>query len=1108
MKGLINKAGIACTAVLLTLATAIPFVVISSDVSAQEITSAITGTVLLPNGQPATGASAVVTDSRDGRRQTSSADDRGIVHFRSVSPGGPYTIRITAEGYEDLMITDLYTDVAGTSSFTVALETASADIEEITVTAAQIETIVTASGPSSSFTLQQINDLPSTQRQIRDIIRVDPRVSLGETGDGGDQSGAISCLGGSSRTNSFTVDGVRATDAFGLNLSGNLSRFTFPIPFDTVAAAAVEFAPVSVEYGQFSGCNVNVVTKSGENEFHGGAFYLFNDDGMTNDKIDGEKFDQGTYERENYGVEFSGPIIKDKLFFYGAYEKFETASVNVYGSADDPTFPRSNTDFTTAELNQIKDILISKYDRDPGDPVRNLPVESERYFARIDWNINDDHRLEGTYASVEEATTISDDIEGSRGGYTFSDNFHARGSDSETYALRLYSDWTDRLSTELRYSTQDVIDLQNPVGGGEAVDPEPKPRIAIGDGGIFFGEFGGQEFVSGPGTFRSANKLETSKDQFKFKADYQWGDHLITAGYEYETLDVYNLFIINGTGTIFFDSIASLDAGTATEVRMGVSYTRDPNDAAAIYTRDIHSVFLQDKWDISDRAQLIFGLRYDWYTSDDLPLLNDNYVARYGFSNQVGFDGLDAIQPRIGFNYTLPDSWGDTRMSLGFGVFSGNDPTVWGGALGVGQTAGIFGATDCTAADLQVLNNNTFTGIPECVLASGQDQALATLGAVNATDPNLDLPTVNRYSFGLEHNTSFESDFLSDWNLRFDVIYSDLKNQVDFIDLSMTQTGTLPDGRPSFTPVDPLKDDCDATFNGIRQGFSNVTADCFGANQDIFFTNKPGDGGYTFTTSIQASKTFDWSDAGQTNITAGYSYNESEVANPGNSFTASGNHRSVVYRELENPTVGPSYRNTPHNFVISATVSNEFWSGYRSSVTAFFQRRKGAPVSAVYFGDPYADAVGDQSDEARYLLYVPTDENDPIVTWADDSASQFFAWADRVGLKRGAIAPKGAIDEPWQSDLDIRFQQEIPFFGRAKGKIYLDIENFLNLMSSSGGTKKYIDTTDILSAVGIVEADLDADNNQYIYSGFSEPTMTPDSWDSLYRIQLGVRVDF
>jgi hypothetical protein len=64
------------------------------------------------------------------------------------------------------------------------------------------------------------------------------------------------------------------------------------------------------------------------------------------------------------------------------------------------------------------------------------------------------------------------------------------------------------------------------------------------------------------------------------------------------------------------------------------------------------------------------------------------------------------------------------------------------------------------------------------------------------------------------------------------------------------------------------------------------------------------------------------------------------------------------------------------------------------------------------------------------------------------------------------------------------------------------------MFSSSSGTKSYINTIDILSAVGIVQADIDTENNQYIYSGFTEPTTTPDSWDSLYRIQLGVRVDF
>ncbi|RLA34263.1 MAG: hypothetical protein DRR15_09255 [Gammaproteobacteria bacterium] len=1099
---------------ILLLATAITMGVFATNVTAQEITSSIQGTILTPDGQAATGVTATVTDSRDGRSQSSSSDDRGVVNFRSVSPGGPYTVRLSAAGYESVLITELYTDVAGRSAFTVTLETASEAIEEIVVTAAQIQTVTTASGPSSTFSLQQLTDMPSTTRQIRDIIRMDPRVSIGETGSGGDQSGAISCLGGSSRTNSFTIDGVRATDAFGLNLSGNLSRFTFPIPFDTVAGAAVEFAPVSVEYGQFSGCNVNVVTKSGGNEFHGSGFYLYNDDSMTNDTIDGATFEQGTFERKNYGFEFSGPILKDKLFFYGSFEQFDTATVNQVGSADDTSFPRNDTAFTTAELDQIKNILITRYDRDPGEAIRNMPVTSERYFARLDWNINEDHRVEATYASVEEATLIGDDIGGGRGEYTFSDNFHARGSESETIGLRLYSNWTDRLSTEFRYSTQDVTDLQNPFGGGEQQDEVPRPRITLCQGLCFLNfinEFAGQEFVSGPGTFRSANKLNTNKDQFKLKADYQLGNHLITGGYEYETLDVFNLFIINATGTVTFNSIADLDAGNANAIRQGVSFTRDPNDAAAIYTRDIHSLFLQDTWDINDSSQLIFGLRYDWYKSDDIPTLNNNYVARYGMSNQVGFDGLEAIQPRIGYNYTLPDSFGDTRLSLGFGVFSGNDPTVWfsnayqnyGGALGVGTQ------NSCVPADLQVLSSGTFQGIPECVTAAGQAEAQAVLGAVNATDPNLELPTVHRYSFGIEHNTDFGGGFFSDWNLQLDLIYSDLKDQVDFLDLSLHQTGTSPDGRPIFSQVDPLNVGCAATFNGPRQGFDNVTAACLGnANSDIFFTNRPGDGGNTFTTSIQASKAFAWGDAWQMQVTTGYAYNESEVGNPGNSFTASGNFRSVVNSDLGTAPIGPSYRNTPHNFVLSTTISNQFFGDNTTSFSAFFQRRKGNPISAVFFADPYSGAIGDTASEARHLLYVPTGPTDPLVTWSDASADAFFAWADSAGLARGAVVPKGSLDEPWQSDLDIRIQQEIPFFGNAKGKIFFDIENVLNLIDDSSGTKRYINTTDILSAVGIVEADIDTVNNQYIYSGFAEPQTIPDSWDSLYRIQLGIRVDF
>ncbi len=1096
------------------------FVIAASitSVSAQDITAVIEGTVLTPDGQPAVGVVATVTDARDGRSKSVTSDSGGAVYFRSVGVGGPYTIRISGSGYQDMSITDLYTSVAGVSSFTVSLVAADSSMEEVVVTAAQIETITTATGPSSSFSLEQITDLPSTTRQIRDIIRLDPRVSLGQTGDGGDQSGAISCLGGSSRTNSFTVDGVRATDAFGLNASGNLSRFTFPIPFDTVAAAAVEFAPISVEYGQFSGCNVNVVTKSGGNDFSGGAFYLYNNDSMTGSEIDGQKFDQGEFERENYGFDVGGPIFRDHLFFYAAYEKFDTASVNPVGSADDSSYPINDTVFTTAELDEISNILNTRYGRDPGPGVRNLPVTSERVFARLDWNINDNHRIEASYTSVEEATTIRDDIGSNRGLYTFADNFHARGSESETFGIRMYSDWTDHFSTEIRYSTQDVVDLQNPVGGGEAQDAAPIPRIAMSS--IFASEFAGTEFVSGPGTFRSANKLATNKDQLKLKFDWQLGDHLLTGGYEYETVDVFNLFIINATGTVFFggfnggagapststEMIAALDAGTAFEIISANSFTGDPNDAAAVFTRDINSLFLQDKWDINDQLQLVFGLRYDWYESNDLPQENPNYIARYGFTNEVGFDGLDILQPRIGLNYDLPNS--DTRLSFGVGVFAGNDPTVWfsnayqnfGGALG---RATATGSAACDGSELNVLASGSFAGIPDCVLDTAQNQALATAGTVNATDPNFKLPNVTRYSFGVEHNTG------SDWNLQLDIIWADLKDQVAFVDLSLDQSGTAPDGRPTYQQIDVLQAGCNATFDGVRQGYSGVTPECLGGNQDVFFTNQPGDGGTTFTTSLQASKSFDWDSGWSMNFTGGYSYNESEIANPGTNATAAENFRAVVATDIVNLDVGPSLRNTRHNIVLSTSFSKAIWGDNRSSITLFFQRRSGGPLSTVFTGS-YAAQIGDTGGRARNMVYMPTDSMDPLVNFAPgfDTAG-FFAWADSNGLKRGQIQKKGQYNQNWSTDLDLRLQQEIPFFGKSKAKLYIDVENVLNMLSSDWGTKSYINTQDIGSAVGVVDATINGDNT-YTYNSFINPNslQTPDSWDSLYRVQIGLRVDF
>jgi outer membrane receptor protein involved in Fe transport len=1125
MKSLINSGNLARVTMLFVLA-AVPMLVTTTEVAAQSITTTVEGTVLRPDGTPAAGVSATITDSRDGRSHTVAADSGGNVSFRGISAGGPYVVRIAGGNYEDLVITEVYADLAGASTFNVTLEDANAAIDEITVTASQISMVTVASGPSSSFSLADITNMPSTTRQIRDVIRIDPRVSVGATGRGSDQSGAISCMGGNAKTNSFTIDGVRANDAFGLNASGNLARFAFPIPFDTVEAAAVEFAPVSVEYGQFSGCNINVVTKSGGNEFHGSGFYLFNSDSLVGDSIDGNDTNLGDFERKNWGYDVSGPIIKDKLFFYAAYEETETASINEFGPADG-NFAQPQT-LTTAEMERIRNILINNYGRDPGELPTNLPITSERVFVRLDWNINDDHRVEANWATLVESTTIGDDISTTRGELSFADNFHTRGSDSETFAVRIYSDWTDRLSTELRYSTQEVIDVQDPLSGGEAQSGSPIPRLVVGprqDSGFFnngsvFGEFGKNNtlFVSGPGVFRSANSLATTKDQFKIKADYLLGDHTITAGYEYETLDIFNLFIINATGSIWFDDIDALEAGNGYDARVGVAFTQNPIDAAAAFTRDINSVFLQDQWDVTDNLQIIYGLRYDWYTSDDAPATNPVYESVYGMTNSVSFDGLDIIQPRIGLNYTLPsDKWGDTRISAGFGVFAGNDPTVWfsnsyqnfGGALGIGSVSGIFAETTCVGDELA--NGGAFNGIPQCAYDGGQNQALANGGSVAATDPNFELPSVNRYSFGIEHNTNLGDGFFSDWLVKFDAIYSDMENSYDWVDLTMSQTGTAPDGRPVYAAIDPNFTGCNATFNGVRQGFSNVTDECIGANQDLLFTNRIGDEASSFSASIQASKLFEWGDGWTANVGGGYAYVDAKVGNPANQAIASGAFNSVVTDNLTNVPVGPSIWGTPHNFTFTTTIAKDFIADHTTSITAFVQVRDGHPLSLTYDSNFTDDVIGDSSGGERQLLYVPTGPTDPTVNFtmpAEDIAA-FFAYTDSLGLARGAIAPKGILSEDWQSDLDIRIMQEIPFFLDSRVMLFLDIENVLNLIDDSHGSKKYIVSDGPASTAQVIETGFDpADPGRVIFSGYNPIVEAPDTLDSVYTIQFGIRGEF
>ncbi|MEO1251430.1 MAG: carboxypeptidase regulatory-like domain-containing protein [Pseudomonadota bacterium] len=1105
---------LSASAAAIALTTGFATVVLTTPAEAQLTTSEMRGTVTSDAGAPIAGATVTIVDTRTGAARSATTNSSGAFSARNLVVGGPYSVTVSADGFQPERLDGVSVALGGVSNLSIDLASGASSGDVIVVTASRANVQQLAIGPSASFNLETLEAFPSIDRDIRDIIRLDPRVIIDGTNDDN-----ISCIGGNNRFNSFTIDGVRSADGFGLNASGFPNRNNLPLPFDAVRETAVEFSPFDVEYGQFTGCNINVVTKSGTNEFSGAAFGVFNNDGLTGSTIDGDTVSSGEFRDWNWGASLGGPIIKDRLWFFAAYEEVQDGGSVVSDGPVGAGF--ANEDFLSLETaNELDAILRDVYGRESGGIARLLPDESRRILGRVDWQINNDHRLEFTYSRLREERQDEDDAFGRFNDFTFLDNFEIEGTETENYSARLFSQWTDQLSTEIRASRIDVQDLQDPVGGGEAQDPNPLPRLLIDE--IDNPNGGTSNFLSGPGFSRSANDLQVQIDQLKFAANYEAGDHLFTIGYELDQLDVFNLFVQEATGTISFLNIDDFRNGIASEIDGQGSFTGDINDAAAEFSRSIHTVYLQDEWRPTDALTLTIGLRYDWYQSDDQPNANPVFEERYGFTNTQAFEGLDIIQPRFGFNYDAGSTiFGETTFRGGVGIFSGGDPTVWfannfqnfGGAI-----ADVDENDGCTPADLQVIDGaGNFTGIPQCIVDAQIAQASANLGPVNAIDPDFEIPSLIRYNFGFNHFTDFggfAGGFFDEWNAQVDFIYSQRRNSAVYQDLGSAQIGTAPDGRPIFEEIDPRLTGCNAQLIGINSGFENVTPECFAdgdVNQQLILTNVEGDQGRSITASLGLSKLYDFDVANvpsSFNFSFGYAFTDNNERSPLTSSTAGSNFENVSVVDPRNIPLADSPFTNRHNVTIGATYSMEFINDHPTQISLFYNARDGRNFSYVF--EDGSGTFGEFDDnEDRALLYIPL-VDDPIVTF-DSAATEadFNAFVAENGLEgfRGQILPRNAFRDPWNHDMDIRFAQSLPgFFGSDRFQVFADIENFLNLIDDGLNTSERFERGDAIEGVPVIEAEIDGD--QFVYSNFDFGGLEQEVDDSVWAVQFGVRYEF
>ncbi len=1041
---------------------------------AADTTSAIRGK-LVDSGAAVANATVTIRDTRTGATRQYTTNEQGNFYAARLPVGGPYTIT-TSTGQEVTVPSIALGDI-----YSLTIDKSVPEMEEVIAYGNASGFADVAAGPSANFSNYDLETAVALNRDIVEVYTIDPRINLDQDGS------SINCAGKHPRFNSVTLDGVSYNDRFGLNDNGYATATGQPFPYDAIEQVSVELAPFDVTYGGFSACNINAVTKSGTNEWHGNVFYEYTSNDYRGETIDGQPdVSPPDYTEDKWGFTVGGPLIQDTLFIFGAYEKSdepEFIGQGFAGSGNGIERPwLSQTDF-----DRINNIAQNVYNYNTGGSAPDGKQENEKYMVRLDWAINDDHRASFVYNYFDGFEDRASDSDANE--FEFSNHYYTKGAESETYTLKLNSQWTDAFSTEVYWSNNQMNDSQITRGPGD------------------FGDFqislpGGNTVYLGADDSRQANQLNYESDYFRVIGNYLWGDHVITAGYEQEAVDVFNLFVQHSQGGEydFFDDSAGNSAACAALTAQGrfddascgtsgidkfelgrpsrIYYgsggaTNNASDAAASYENIQHSYFIQDEWLLAEHdLTLVFGLRYDRFETDDTPVFNQAFTtANGGLRNDDNIDGLDILMPRFGFTW---EPRTDLSIRGGLGVYSGGNPFVWiSNSYSNDGITNVQTRLDNFNSALSVLDGTIplqgTTGPGRAAPQALFDQVASTTAAAASTrsvvllDPDYDQPGELKVALGATYDLPW-GDVVMD----VDYLYSKQRDAATYVDVSQTIVGTTILGQPIYD-------------------FTN--------GADNYMLTNAEDDGAAHSLSVSFQKDFDFG----LELFGGYAYTAAEDVSPMTSSVAGSNFDNVATLNVNDPGLGDSNYVVPHRFTFRAVYARDFFEGLTTRATLYAFASEGQAQSYVMGGG----ALEGDGFFGRHLLYVPTGPNDPNVVFdpAFDQAA-FFAFADKEDLGTGFV-DRNQTHAKWSYRADFRIDQELPtFVDGVTGKAFLKIYNLTNMLNDDWGQAN----DQQFFSQQVVSAAINA-NGQYVYSNFSNVDVNDlNENQSLWEVRVGIEI--
>ncbi|MFV8371509.1 TonB-dependent receptor [Flavobacterium sp. LB2P6] len=1021
----------------------------NSEVYAQgNTTSSISGTVYDKDSQTLPGASILATHTPSGTRYSASTDGTGNFRISNMRVGGPYKIVITFVGFKTFEDSEVYLQLGDTKDFKVVLQEESNELQEVVVRSSRDNIFNSQrTGAQTVINSDKIKALPSLSRNISDFARLTPQAQL--RGDD-----VLSIGGQNNRFNAIYIDGAVSNDVFGLAANGTNGGQTgvSPISIDAIEQFQVSVAPYDVKLSGFAGGAISAITRSGTNNFEGSAYFFNRDEslaGKTPPSLAGTNGRKklADFSAQTYGVRAGGALVKDKLFYFINYERQDNETPQ-------PFDPSTYTGLSLNRLGELRTKLAS-YGYDPGSFENNVrTLVSDKIIGKIDWNINDNHKL-----SLKHSYVKAENFSPSRSSATsisFINGSQLFNSTTNSTALELNSRFGNKFSNNLVVAYTSVIDDRDAAG-------DPFPSVQIFDGAnqsIFFGAEG----------FSTANFLSqktlTISDNFEINA----GMSKITIGTHNEFSQSRNVFFGNNFGSYRYASLNDF-LNNAKPNRFQMNYSLiggegDDSQGAAEFGTKQFGFYIQNDMKLNSNLKVSYGVRVDIPVWED-GLGNDDFNNRtIGLLQKAGKDLKGArvgqgianyahFAPRFGFNYDL-NGKKSTQFRGGLGVFTSRLPLVWPGGTynNNGVSQGAISITSPTGMPLFNPNPSVASQIAPLPASFPRPGSGRRGGNVDLFAKNFKLPQIFKASFAVDQKLPLG------FVLTSEITYNDNISAITYENLNIKAASsnlTGADTRPR--------------YNG------NVRVDQ--SYLGIYLASNT-DEGKAYNLAFTLTKNFrsDFIDA---NISGTYSYGKSTVL-----LDATSSQNSSQWNNTETVNGANYLALSRSDFdqgrrIISNGNATFKWNKFtKSRIGMFYEGAQGTPISYVYndSGRLLQDTFSNSA-----LIYVPAAQSEinlvsttanplsPQLQW--DALSAFIEGNEYLRGRKGGYAERNGDRLKTSHVVDLKFAQEfIINVGKKKHTLEFtaDIFNFTNLLNKNWGKRYFtsFDQVQLLQQVGFL----------------------------------------